>query len=121
MKNKNLLNSFKYAFMGIGLAFKTERNLKIHFSIMSLVIIMGLYFQLEMNEWLACILCFGMVISSEMMNTAMEANTDLAMPDINPKAKLAKDVSAGAVLVSAITSLIVGIIIFGPKISMLFR
>ncbi len=116
MKNKKLINSFKYAFQGIGSALKTERNLKIHISIMSLVIICGFIFRLTTVEWLICIGLFGLVIGGELFNTAIEIVVDLAMPEINEKAKLAKDISAGAVLVFAIASAVIGLFIFVPKL-----
>lgn len=115
-KVKKIRNSFKYAFQGIISAFRTETNMKIHFIIMMLVIIAGVIFDLNAIEWIICIILFGLVISLELINTAIETTVDLAMPDINEKAKLAKDIAAGAVLVSAIVSVIVGLIIFIPKL-----
>ena len=67
-------------------------------------------------EWIACIILFGLVISLELINTAIETTVDIAMPEKNEKAKLAKDVAAGAVLMSAIMAIVVGLIIFLPKI-----
>ncbi len=115
-KKKSLINSFKYALNGIVLALKNERNLKIHFLVMILVIIMGIVFKISNLEWIICILLFGLVISLELVNTAIEKTVDIAMPEINEKAKVAKDVSAGAVLISAISSAIIGFLIFIPKI-----
>lgn len=115
-KRKKLRNSFKYAFEGIGEAWKTEQNLKIHFIIMTLVIIAGIIFNISAMEWIVCLLLFAIVISLELINTAIETTVDIAMPDINEKAKYAKDIAAGAVLFSAIISIIVGLIIFLPKI-----
>ena len=115
-KRKKLRNSFKYAFEGIGEAWKTEQNLKIHFVIMALVIIAGFMFKISAMEWIVCLLLFAIVISLELINTAIETTVDIAMPDINEKAKYAKDIAAGAVLFSAIISVIVGLIIFLPKI-----
>lgn len=112
MKNKKLINSFKYAFIGIASAFWTERNMKIHVSIMLLVIIMGIIFKISC--W------FSIVIGGEMFNTAIEQVVNIAMPEKDERAKLAKDVSAGGVLVFAIGSAVVGIIIFLPKIIALF-
>ena len=108
--------SFKYAFLGILESFKVERNMKIHFTIAGVVIAGGFYFHINSIEWILCLICFGLVLSAEMMNTAIEAVTDIASPSINPKAKLAKDAAAGGVLVMAIISLIIGFIIFLPKI-----
>ena len=115
-KSKNVINSFKYAFQGIFAAIKTERNLKIHISIMILVIIAGILLKISKIEWIICIILFGLVIGGEMLNSAIETVVDIAMPDINPKAKFAKDVAAGAVLVFAISSAVIGLIIFIPKI-----
>ena len=81
-----------------------------------LVIIAGVIFDLNAIEWIICVILFGLVISLELINTAIETTVDLAMPEINEKAKLAKDIAAGAVLVSAIVSVIVGLIIFIPKL-----
>ena len=107
-KKKSLIYSFYYAGRGIISALKEERNLKIHIGIMLLVILAGFYFNISITEWIVCIMLFGLVISLELVNTAM--------PEKNEKAKIAKDVSAGAVLVSAIASAIIGLIIFVPKI-----
>ena len=115
-KRKKLRNSFKYAFEGIKEAWKTEQNLKIHFIIMFLVIIAGFVFKITAMEWIVCLLLFALVISLELINTAIETTVDIAMPEINEKAKYAKDIAAGAVLFSAIISVIVGLIIFLPKI-----
>lgn len=115
-KRKKLRNSFKYAFEGIGEALKTEQNLKIHFFIMIAVITAGLVFKINAMEWIACVILFGLVISLELINTAIETTVDIAMPEKNEKAKLAKDVAAGAVLISAIMAIVVGLIIFLPKI-----
>ena len=115
-KRKKLRNSFKYAFQGIQEAWKTEQNLKIHFMIMALVIIAGFIFKISLMEWMVCLLLFAIVISLELINTAIETTVDIAMPEINEKAKYAKDIAAGAVLFSAMISIIIGLIIFLPKI-----
>ncbi len=115
-KNKKLINSFKCAIQGIIQAMKTERNVKIHITIMILVIISGIVFKIAKQEWITCIILFGLVISLELVNSAIETTVDIAMPEINEKAKNAKDIAAGAVLVSAISSAIIGLTIFIPKI-----
>ena len=111
-----IINSFKYAFEGIISSFKAERNMKIHTLIMILVIIAGFIFNITKAEWIICIILFGIVISAELFNTAIETIVDLVMPEKNKKAKLAKDVSAGAVLILAIASGIIGILVFLPYI-----
>ena len=115
------MNSFKYAFEGILSALKTERNLKIHVFIMIFVIIMGIILKISTIEWCICIILFGLVISLELLNTAIETVVDIAMPEINEKAKKAKDISASAVLVSAIASAVIGFIIFLPKLLNLIK
>ena len=115
-KNKKIFNSFKYAFNGIYLSFKQERNMKIHALAMIFVIIFGIILKIKTIEWIICIILFGIVISAELFNTAIETIVDMVMPEINEKAKIAKDVSAGAVLINAIASAIIGGIIFIPKI-----
>ena len=120
MKNKNLIDSFKHAFEGIRVAIKSERNLQIHIVIMFLVIIIGIILKISVVEWFVCLLLFGGVISLEMINTAIETTVDLITMEKNSKAKLAKDASVGAVLVMAIVSVIIGLIIFVPKILEVF-
>lgn len=115
MKNKKLINSFKYAFKGIISALLSERNMKIHVNIMALVIIFGLILNISVGEWFVCIICFAIVISAEMFNTALEQMVDIAMPEKDPRAKFVKDVAAGGVLVMAIASAVIGLIIFIPK------
>ncbi len=116
IKSKKLMNSFKYAIQGILSSFKTERNMKIHVFIMILVISAGIILKINKYEWIVCILCFAIVIGGELFNTAIETVVDIVMPYKNEKAKLAKDVSAGAVLILAMGAVICGLIIFVPKI-----
>lgn len=116
VKSKKLINSCKYAIQGIFSSFKTERNMKIHIFIMFLVIISGIILKINKYEWIICVLCFVIVISGELFNTAIETVVDMVMPYKNDKAKIAKDISAGAVLILAIGAAIVGVIIFVPKI-----
>ena len=113
---KKIVNSFKYAICGIITGFKEERNMKIHTLAVIIVVILGITLKISKTEWIICLILFGIVISAELFNTAIETVVDIAMPEINEKAKIAKDVSAGAVLIQAIISTIIGIIIFAPKI-----
>ena len=117
---KKLIKSFKYAFEGIFTGIKKEQNMKIHIVIMILVIIFGILFKISKIEWIICIALFGLVISMELINTAIENTVDLITKEKNKKAKIAKDVDAGAVLVSAIASAIIGLMIFVPKILAIF-
>lgn len=115
MKNP-FYKSFKYALEGLFICIKKERNIKIHLFVMMIVIICGVLFSLTKFEWMICILLFGLVISLELMNTAIEAVVDLCSPDFHPLAKIAKDTAAGAVLVSAIVAAMIGLMIFLPKL-----
>ena len=117
---KKLINSFKYAIEGIISSFKTERNMKIHVLAMIIVVVFGFVFMLDKIEWCFIIIAIISVISAELLNTAIETVVDMISPEKNPKAKLAKDIAAGAVLVVAIGAAIMGIIIFGPKIISVF-
>ena len=114
---KKIINSFKYALQGFIQAFKSEKNMKIHVIITFLVIISAIILKISLIEWIICIALIGVVISAELFNTAIETTVDLAMPEKNEKAKIAKDVSASAVLILAISSAIIGLIIFLPKIT----
>ena len=119
--SKKLLYSFKYAFQGIYSSFKSERNMKIHIFIMTLVILLGTLLKISLVEWFVCIILFAIVIAGELFNTAVETVVDMISPNINEKAKLAKDISAGGVLVLAIGAAIIGLFIFVPKIFLIIN
>ena len=118
---KKLINSFKYALQGFASSFRTERNMKIHVVATILVIILGIYLKLNLIEWSIITIAIVIVISAELFNTAIETIVDMVSPQKNEKAKLAKDISAGAVLILAIGSAIVGFMIFLPKIITIFN
>lgn len=120
MKLQALIKSFKYAFTGIFTALKKERNMKIHFVVASLVVILGMLLKISKIELTLCIFAITLVISAELLNTAIETIVDMITTKQNEKAKIAKDVSAGAVLITAIGAATVGIIIFLPKIAQIF-
>lgn len=116
MKNKKLINSFKYAFKGLGSTVKSERNMKIHFTMMMLVIIAGIFFNIAIWEWITCFILFGLVIGMECVNTAIEIIVDMVSPKYNEAAGRAKDIAAGGVLACAIGAAVAGIFIFLPKV-----
>ena len=116
MKNKKLINSFKYAFKGLGSAVKSERNMKIHFTMMMLVIIEGIFFNIAIWEWITCFILFGLVIGMECVNTAIEIIVDMVSPKYNEAAGRAKDIAAGGVLACAIGAAVAGLFIFLPKL-----
>lgn len=115
MSNRRIL-SFKYAFSGITTALKEEPNLKFHFAAGVLVIILSLFLRISKEDFKTIIFLIGFVITIELTNTAIEAMVDAFTDKEHPRAKLAKDVSAGAVLIAAITSAIIGMMIFLPYI-----
>lgn len=116
MKKFSIL-SFKYAFEGLMAAFKEEPNLKFHFLAGILVIILGFVLKISKADWVTIIILIGLVIAIELTNTAIEAVVDGLTPEQHPAAKIAKDISAGAVLITALTAVAVGIIIFLPYIT----
>lgn len=121
LKNKNPLTaSFRYAWQGISACVRRERNMKIHLGFAAAVTISGFVFHISKGEWIVCLILFGLVMGLELVNTAVEAVVDLVCPEENPKAKLAKDAAAGAVLICAIFAAIAGLIIFLPKLPELF-
>ncbi len=117
---KRLIKSFGYAADGIKYAFKYEQNIIVHLIITVIVVIAGLLLDISFFEWLIVVMAIGLVVATELINTSIEALVDLACPNKNRLAKIAKDTAAGAVLVFAITAVIVGLIIFLPKIIDLF-
>lgn len=112
---KRLIKSFGFAIKGIRLVFASEANIQIHLVISALVIICGFIFNISTTEWLLCLLCMGVVMGLEMMNTAIEQLVDLVSPEKNPLAGKVKDIAAGAVLIAVFFSVIIGLIIFVPK------
>ncbi len=117
---KKFLKSVQCAFKGILVALKEERNMKIHAGFVILVSLAGLLLKISLVEWLWCLFCFALVISMELMNTAVENFVDFVEPKYNEKVGKVKDIAAGAVLINALFSIIIGLIIFLPKIILLF-
>lgn len=111
-----LFASFRYAFEGIGYLFRTQRNAQIHAGVSFVIVLLGAAFQISRAEWLAIVLAIMIVIGAEGANTAIEAVVDLASPSYHPLAKIAKDVAAGTVLLAALGSIIIGVIIFLPRL-----
>lgn len=117
MKNNGkdpLYESFGYAFEGIWTGIRKERNMKIHCLAIICVTVAGTFFHISAVEWCVCLLLFALVASLELVNTAVEAVVDLVTEERKPLAKIAKDTAAGAVLFSAVISVIIGCIIFIP-------
>ena len=114
-KKPPLYKSFGFAFEGIFAVVKKERNMRIHCCMMVLVILAGLFFEISAVEWCICFVLFGLIMSLEMVNTAVESVVDLVTKERRPLAKLAKDAAAGAVLIASIMAAVAGLIIFLPK------
>lgn len=112
---KKRIKSFGYAGRGIRVVFRSEPNMRIHIVVGLLVLICGFIFKISIIEWILCLLCFGLVLGAEMINTAIENVVDLVSPNHHILAGKAKDIAAGAVLICAIISVIIGLLIFVPK------
>lgn len=110
------LKSFVYAFAGIKYFFRYEAQAILHLIAGLFVIFAGFYFHISSHEWLAISFAIAIVIITEMLNTAIEKLTDMVSPEINPKAKVVKDLAAGAVLVASVVAAIVGLLIFIPRL-----
>jgi len=108
--------SFKYAIRGISHMMTTQHNAWIHLAISVIVVIAGVWFELSPAEWVLIVLNIGLVFAAEAFNTAIEMLVDKIAPDFDPVAGRIKDVAAGGVLISALVAVVVGVIIFLPKI-----
>lgn len=113
---KRFIKSFGYSLDGIKYAFKYEQSMFIHIFVTILVIGLGIFFKLNLMEWIMCFLVIGLVTATEMVNTSIEAVVDLSCPKTHPLAKIAKDTASASVFVFALTAFISGLLIFVPKI-----
>lgn len=113
--------SFKYAFTGVLTVFKSQHNAWIHAAASIFVIGMGIFFNVSGLEWCMLVLAIMAVWVAESLNTAFEFLADAASPDFHPLVEKAKDVAAGAVLIAATGSAIIGLIIFVPYITSYLR
>lgn len=118
---KSRLESFKFAFNGIWSLLKHEHNSRIHLLAAILAIIMGFVLKISLLEWSLMTVVIGIVFLAELLNTAIEALSDIFEPERDERIRKAKDYAAAAVLISAIISLMVGGLIFVPRILDLFR
>ena len=114
------LKSFLFALNGLREAIRHEKNFRVQCIVALFVIIAGLFFSLTATEWMILLLCFAVVLSFEIINSAIEKLCDLVSPEFNLTIKKVKDMSASAVLLSAIITFFIGCIIFLPKIIVLF-
>jgi diacylglycerol kinase len=116
LRSASRAESFRFAFAGLGYLFRTQPNARIHLAITCAVVILGLWLGLEIAGWAVLWLAIGLVFVAELVNSALEAVVDLSSPDMHPLAGAAKDMGAGAVLVSAFVAVIVGLLILGPPL-----
>ena len=111
--------SFRNAIIGIKTAYKSQKNLRVHIIVGFFVIIIGVFIKISIVEWLILLLTMLIVIITEIYNTALEFTVDLFSTEYSKQAKKAKDVSAAGVLITAFFAIIIGIIIFLPKLLIL--
>ncbi len=116
----SLGQSFRCAFLGILHCFTTQRNMMIHGVVALLVLIAAALCRVDATSWILLLLCIGFVFACECLNTALEAVVDLACDQYHELARIAKDCAAGAVLISALVSVVVGLVIFIPALQTLF-
>ena len=110
------IKSFSYAIEGISYSFKKGTHFKFHVFAAIVVIVLGIIYKVTVLEWLIIFLAISAVMSSEAINTAIEEACDVLHPEHHPGARLAKHCAAGGVLILSIAALIIGLIIFIPKI-----
>lgn len=117
MKSRHsLFVSFKYAFEGLSVAIKKGRNFRAQMVLGVLAIFFGFYLGLSSAEWLVIVIVISSVLILELINTALESIVDIVSPEVRSEAKVAKDMAAASVLVAAIASVVVGLIVFLPKV-----
>lgn len=106
--------SFGYAFSGWDYVIRTQKNAWIHALVTIIVVGMGFWLNVPVRDWIILIITITFVWAAEIFNTAIEAAVDLASPQINPLARISKDVSAAGVLITALSAVLVGALILGP-------
>ncbi|WP_322802110.1 diacylglycerol kinase family protein [Thermoflexus sp.] len=116
MRARTVWESFGFAFAGLRYAWRTQRNLRIHTVITAMVVALAGLLRFDALRWAILVLTIAMVWAAELLNTALEAVVDLTSPHPHPLARIAKDVSAGMVLLCAIAAVLVGLALFGPAL-----
>jgi diacylglycerol kinase len=113
---RSRLAAFRYAFSGWWYVIRTQRNAWIHAAVSLAVVGLSLWLQLNITEWIFIIIAIAFVWTAEFINTALEAVVDLATEEQHPLAKVGKDVGAAAVLIASLTSIVIGVLVLGPKL-----
>ena len=111
-----LVQSFKYAFNGLKILVREEQNYVVHLTTTVVVVVAGFYYKISASEWTVLLLAIQVVLTLETINTAIENLADFVSTERNNKIMRIKDLAAAGVLISAVTAMIIGVIIFGPKI-----
>jgi diacylglycerol kinase len=110
------LHAFRHAFRGWWYVIRTQRNAWLHSVVSTLVVLVAFWLRLPMRDWAVLLLTIALVWTAEFINTALEAVVDLASPQNHPLAMVGKDVGAAAVLIAALTSILIGLLILGPPL-----
>jgi diacylglycerol kinase (ATP) len=116
LRSPSILQSFNYAFEGVIHVLRTQRNMRIHFAVATVVLVLAFAYDVSKFELIALLLAIGFVLIAEMANTAIEATIDVATTSFDPLAKLAKDIAAGAVLIASTVAVVVGYLVFSQRI-----
>ena len=111
-----LVRSFKYAFNGLKILVREEQNYVVHLTTTAVVVMLGFYYKISASEWTVLLLAIQVVLTLETVNTAIENLADFVSTERNDKIMRIKDLAAAGVLISAVTAMIIGMIVFGPKI-----
>lgn len=119
-RTASMIESFFHAFNGLAVAFKRERNVRIHFGIAVFVIGLGVWLKIDPQSWISLTLSMGLVIATELVNTSLEHLVDISADEqYHRAARCAKDTAAAAVLMSALAAVVVGLFVFVPPIMLL--
>jgi diacylglycerol kinase (ATP) len=113
--------SFAYAFRGLRILFKTQPNFWMHAFFATVTVFFGIMLHISRIEWMLIVFAIGLVVTAEAFNTAVEIDIDLTSPTYHPYARDTKDVAAAAVLLSTLTAVSIGLLIFIPKILVLLH
>ena len=113
---RSRLKSIQFAISGFRYVLRTQPNAWVHAFITLCIFLLAIFLYLPLRDWAVLILTICIVWVAEFINTAIEAAVDLASPQVNPLAKICKDVSAAAVLIAALSSIFIGILILGPPL-----
>lgn len=110
------VRSFSFAGQGLWHVVRTQRNMRVHLAVAACAIALGAALRIGAADWACVIIAIGLVLTAEVLNTVVEALTDLCTAEFHPLAKIAKDAAAGAVLISSVAAAGVGIAVFVPRL-----